>query len=145
MYQFKLEALLSHRRHQEEVCQKQLARTERKLTAEKDKLQQLKGEMQQNVLNLQAKQKEPINVSEIIISFNYIKKLSNSIDEQKKRVRDATQDVDQKRHELIVNVKKRRTLEKLKENEQLAYRHKLMQSERKLMDEAASVRHARKV
>ncbi len=145
MYRFKLEALLNHRRHQEEVCQKELAQTERQLADEQGKLRQRKREMRENIQKLQAKQKEKLNVSDIILSVNYIQQLSKNIEDQKKCVRQATKKVNQKRNELIIIVKKRKTLEKLKENEWLAYQQILMQTERKLMDEVASTRHARKM
>ena len=145
MYRFKLEALLNHRRHQEEVCQKELAQTERQLADEQGKLRQQKREMRDNIQTLQAKQKERINVSDIILSVNYIQQLSKNIENQKKCVGEATKKVNQKRNELIVIVTKRKTLEKLKEKERLAYQQKMLQNERKLMDEVASTRHARKM
>jgi flagellar FliJ protein len=145
MYQFKLEALLNHRRHQEEVCQKELAQTERQLADEQGKLRQQKREMRENIQKLQTKQKESINVSDIILSVNYIQQLSKNIEDQKNCVREATKKVNQKRNELIVIVKKRKTLEKLKEKDRLTYQQKMMQNERKLMDEVASTRHARKI
>jgi flagellar FliJ protein len=145
MHRFTLEALLNHRRHQEEVCQKELAQTERLLADEKGKLRRLKNEKRDNIQKLQIKQKEKINVSDIILSVNYIQQLSEKIEEQKKCVREATETVNQKRHELITLVKKRKTLEKLKEKEWLAYQQKMMQNERKFMDDVASTRHARKV
>jgi len=145
MYRFSLEALLNHRRHQEEVCQKQLAQTERQLVDEQDKLRRQKKEERENILKLQAKQKNNINVADIILSVNYIQQLSNKIKVQKNCVREATKKVNQKRNELIGIVKKRKTLEKLKEKQWLAYQQKMMQNERKLMDEVASTRHARKM
>ena len=42
-------------------------------------------------------------------------------------------------------MKKRKTLEKLKEKEWLAYQQKKMQEERKFNDEIASTRHVRKM
>jgi len=144
MHRFTLEALLNHRRHQEEVCQKELARTERLLAAEKAKLRRLKNEKRDNIQKLQIKQKEKINVSDIILSVNYIQQLSEKSEEQIKRVLEATQTVNQKRGELITLVKKRKTLEKLKEKEWLAYQQKMMQNERKFMDDVASTRYARK-
>jgi flagellar FliJ protein len=145
MHRFTLEALLNHRRHQEEVCQKELAQTERLLADEKGKLRRLKNEKRDNIQKLQIKQKEKINVSDIILSVNYIQQLSEKIEEQKERVQEATQTVNQKRGELITLVKKRKTLEKLKEKEWLAYQQKMMQNERKFMDDVASTRYARKV
>ena len=145
MHRFKLEALLNHRRHQEEICQKKLAQTERLLADEKDKLRCLKNEQRDNIQKLQIKQKEIINISDIILSVSYIQQLSEKIEEQKNCVQEATKTVNQKRHELITIVKKRKTLEKLKEKEWLAYQQKMMQNERKFMDDVASTRHARKV
>ena len=145
MFRFKLEALLNHRRHQEEVCQKELAQTERQLTAEQAKLRRQKEEKRHNVQMLQAKQQDHVNVSEIILSVNYIQQLTKNIEVQKICVRDAAGKVNQKRNELIFIVKKRKTLEKLKEKEWNNYQQKMMQNERKLMDEVASTRHARKM
>ena len=84
MYRFKLEALLNHRRHQEEVCQKELAQTERQLADEQSMLRRQKREMRENIQKLQTKQKESINVSVIILSVNYIQQLSKNIENQKK-------------------------------------------------------------
>ena len=54
-------------------------------------------------------------------------------------------DVTQKRDNLIAIMKKRKTLEKLKEKEWLEYQQKLMQAERKFNDEVAATRHIRKM
>ena len=144
MHRFKLEALLNHRCHQEELCQKELAQTERLLADEKGKLRCRKREHRENIQQLQAKQKASINVSDIILAVNFIQQLSKDIEDQTKCVREATKTVSQKRNELIIIVKKRKTLEKLKEKEWVAYQKKMMQNERKLMDELASTKHARK-
>jgi flagellar FliJ protein len=144
MHRFKLEALLNHRCHQEELCQKELAQTEKLLADEKGKLRCRKREHRENIQQLQAKQKASINVSDIILAVNFIQQLSKDIEDQTKSVREATKTVSQKRNELIIIVKKRKTLEKLKEKEWVAYQKKMMQNERKLMDELASTKHARK-
>ena len=60
MHRFKLEALLSHRRHQEEICQKELAQTERLLADENHKLHRQKNEKRGNIQKLQIKQKKII-------------------------------------------------------------------------------------
>ncbi len=145
MYRFKLETLLNHRRQQEEIRQQELAETERQLADEQERLSRRKREQREKIQGLQAKQKENINVSDIILSMNYIRRLAKSIEDQKKCVRDAGKKVDQKRNELITIVKKRKALEKLKESEIRAHRQKMMQKEGKLMDEVASTRHARKM
>jgi len=145
MYRFKLEALLTHRRHQEEAGQKELAQARRKLSDERERLDRKKREKQESLEKLKAKQKENTTVSDIRLYMNYIQQLSKEIEGQALRVHKTVKLVDQKRHELVSSMQKHRTLKKLKYKEQLAYQQKLMQKERKLMDEFASIRHARKM
>ena len=145
MYRFKLEALLNHRRHQEEECQKELARTQRILVDEQGKLNRIKKEKRANVQKLQIKQKESIAVNDIILRLNYIQQLSKDIAIQSKCVQEAVNEVNQKREALISIMKKRKTLEKLKDKKWQAYQKKLFQDEHKLMDEFASIQHARKI
>ena len=145
MYRFKLEALLSHRRHQEEACQKELAQARRRLTDERKKLERKKKEKQESFEKLQVKKKESTTVSDIMLYINYIQQLSKDIEDQAMHVHKTAKLVDQKRHELVSIMQKHKTLKNLKYKEQQAYQQKLMQDERKLMDELASIRQARKM
>jgi flagellar export protein FliJ len=52
--------------------------------------------------------------------------------------------VDRKREALIAVMQKHKILTKLKSKQRRAFEQKLIQDERKLMDELASIRHARK-
>ena len=145
MYRFKLEALLSHRRHQEEACQKELAQARRRLTDEREKLERKKKEKQESLEKLQVKKKESKTVSDIMLYMNYIQQLSKDIEDQAMHVHKTAKLVDQKRHELVSIMQKHKTLKNLKYKEQQAYQQKLMQDERKIMDELAAIRHARKM
>ena len=145
MYRFKLEALLNHRRHQEEACQKELAQARRRLTDEREKLERKKKEKQESLEKLQVKKQESTTVSDIMLYMNYIQQLSEDIEDQAMHVHKTAKLVDQKRHELVSIMQKHKTLKNLKYKEQQAYQQKLMQDERKLMDELASIRHARKM
>ena len=144
MYQFKLQALLNHRLHQEEISQKELADAQRNLSAAQDHLRRLKKDKRDNVQVLHVRQKEHHNTSDILIYIKYIEQLAQEIEIQREQVSMASRDVRQKREDMIAIVKKRKTLEKLKENEWLAYQQKMMHAERKFNDEVASVRHIRK-
>jgi flagellar FliJ protein len=145
MYRFKLEALLNYRRHQEEACQKELAQARRRLTDKREKLEQKKKEKQESLEKLQVKKKVSTTVSDIMLYMNYIQQLSKDIEDQAMLVHKTAKLVDQKRHELVSIMQKHKTLKNLKYKEQQAYQQKLMQDERKLMDEIASIRHARKM
>ncbi len=78
-----------------------------------------------------------------MLYINYLLQLSKDIEDQAWRVHRAVKLVDQKRHELISIMQKRKTLKTIKHKEKQAYQKKLMQDERKSMDELASIRHAR--
>lgn len=145
MYRFRLEALLNHRRHQQEVLQKQLADAQKKLANEQQKLRIIKREKQANAQLLRKKQKESNTVTDILIYVTFIEKLSKNIKNQHERVQEAGEMVTRKRNELMAAMKKRKALEKLKEKGWQAYQQRLMTNERKLMDEVASTRHARKM
>ncbi len=145
MYRFKLEALLIHRRHQEETCQKELAHAKRQLSDERKKLVQKKREKQESLDKLQAKKNESTTVSDINLYLNYIQQLSKDIEDQAMQVYKTAELVDQKRHELISIMQKHKTLKKINSKEKLAYDQKLLRDQRKLMDELASMRYARKM
>jgi flagellar FliJ protein len=143
MYRFKLETLLNHRRHQEEECQKKLAKVRKELVAEQEKLGRRKKEKRENILRLKEKQKNSAKVSDIVLHINYVQKLSKKIEDQIRCVQKADKKVNQARNDLIIMVKKRKTLDKLKEKGRQAYQRKLTEDERKLMDEIAATRHVR--
>jgi len=144
MYRFKLEALLNHRRHQEEVHQKELAEVNRKLIYEQKKLRTKKKEKRRYLHKLQEKQQKSTTVRDIVLYMNYLAKLSNEIEEQHHRVYTAGKKVEQTRAALLTIVKKRKILERLKQREWAIHQQKMKSDERKLMDEIASARHVRK-
>ena len=145
MYRFKLEALLNHRRYQEEVCQKELAKARMVLSDEREKLDRKKSEKQESLEKLQTKKTENPTLWDIKLHMNYLSQLSKDIESQALRVRNSTRLVDQKRQELISITQKRKTLKKTKYKEWRRYQQKFMQDERRLMDEVASTRHVRKI
>jgi flagellar FliJ protein len=143
MYRFKLQTLLNHRRHQEEVCQKELAEAQRDLSDAQKKLKGIRKDKRDNIQKLQARQTERHNASKILIFINYIEQLSRDLDAQMQQVDHASQHVTEKRDNLIAILKKRKTLEKLKEKQWLEYQRKMMQAERKFNDEIAATRYIR--
>jgi flagellar export protein FliJ len=145
MYRFKLEALLTHRRRQEEAGQKELAQARRKLFDERQKLDRKKREKQEILEALQAEKNKRTTASDIRLYMNYIQQLSKEIEDQARQMHRSAKFVDQKRQELVAIMKKHNTLKKLKYKGQRTYQQKMMQTERKLMDDFASIRHVRKM
>lgn len=138
MYRFNLEPLLNHRRYQEEILQKELASLKTLLAAEKEKLQGLKKKQRKYLRQLQQKQKDGRPVSEIKLYLDYIDRLSNDLDEQNQRVQRAAKGFNLKRQQLIEAMKKRKTLDKLKEKGWHAHQQKALKKERGFMDEVAA-------
>ena len=140
MYRFNLESLLNYRRYQEELLQKELADSKTELVRREQKLHQLKQDWRKCSLDLHQLQKKGGTVSGLILYFAYLDRLSLDIDHQKQQVVKARKQFDRKRHELLEIVKKRKTLEKLKEKGFLDYTQKMLKNEQNLMDEAAATR-----
>jgi flagellar FliJ protein len=138
MYKFKLESILSHRRYQEETLQKELATSKKSLTREQKKLQAIKHRRHMYSLELQQQQSKNGTVSEIALYLKYINRLSQDLDEQRQRVSAAEAQFNQKHQSLLEMMKKRKTLDKLKEKGLRNYQQKMLKEERAFMDEVAA-------
>jgi flagellar FliJ protein len=137
MYRFNLEPLLNHRRYQEEILQKELAGLKTRLAAEKNQLRVLKKKKRRYLGQLQLKQQSGRPVSEIKLYLHFVDHLSEKMDAQNQRVLRAEKGFNLKRQDLIEAMKKRKTLEKLKEKGVQAHQQKMLKKERDFMDEVA--------
>lgn len=144
MYKFSLQSLLNHRKHIEENLDKELGRIKRAVNNEKRRLESIRKEKIKCREELQKKQGDGKKVNEIILCLNYLDKLSKDIDKQKRCVRDVEKEYDIKRSELIEAMKKRKTLDRLKEKEMKAFNYSEMKVEQDIMNEVAANRFIRK-
>ena len=138
MYQFNLESLLNRRRYQEEILQKELASLKSRLADEKDNLRVLKKKKRKYLRQLQQKQQTGRPVSEIKLYLHFVDHLSKEMEAQNRRILKVEKSFNLKRQELINTMKKRKTLDKLKEKGLQAHRQKLLKNERDFMDEVAA-------
>jgi flagellar FliJ protein len=145
MYKFPLEPVLRHRSFIEENLQKELAMLKNMLSIEKKKLGSYRKARYEFLSELQKKEKEGITISEIVLYFSFIERLSNDIVKQRDRIFEAEKKVDQKRSELIDAMKNRKILEKLKEKKGEAYRQEVMKKEMRFLNEVAVDRFNRKI
>ncbi|MBW2252341.1 MAG: flagellar export protein FliJ [Deltaproteobacteria bacterium] len=144
MYKFSLQSLLNHRKHIEENLDKELGRIKRAVNNEKRRLENIKTEKLKCTKELPKKQGDGKKVNEIILCFNYLDKLSKDIDKQKRCLNDVEKEYDIKRNELIEAMKKRKTLEQLKEKDMKAFNYSKMKVEQDIMNEVAANRFIRK-
>jgi flagellar FliJ protein len=145
MYSFRLEALLKHRKHQEEILQRELALARRQMLAEQKILHAQKASLRQHQSELQLRQQQGRRVSEILLVVDYLGKLTRDLDKQQKRVAAAEQAFQKSRRDLIEAVKKRKILEKLKERQWERHEQGLRKKERDAMDEVATTRFQRNI
>jgi flagellar FliJ protein len=138
MYKFNLQPLLNHRRYQEEILQKEFAESKEFLTEEQKKLRIIKQKKREYSQELQQRQRNDGTVSELILYFRYLDRLSKDLDNQKHRVAIAEKQFNKKRKDLIGIMKKRKTLEKLKEKGWKGFQHRVLKKERDFMDEIAA-------
>ncbi len=137
MYRFSLETVLSHRKHIEEALQKAFVKTKNELFMAEEKLAGLEEIRKRNLVELQEKQRDGTTVSGIMLYENYIKQVSIELEQQNHRVIELEDHVRQKRSELIEAMKRRKTLDRLKEKEWETYRNELEGKERLFMSEIA--------
>ena len=138
MFRYNLEPLLNHRRYQEEILQKELAGSKVRLAAAKDKLWLLRQKKRKYVHQPQEKQTDGRPASEIKLFVDFVDQLTKEMEIQKQNVLEAERNFNLKRQDLIAVMKKRKTLDRLKEKSLKAYEEKQFKKERSLMDEVAS-------
>ena len=141
MYRFNLEPLLNHRRYQEEILQKELAGLKKCLVEEKHRLRALRKKRRKYLLQFQKKQKAGRPASEIKLYFDFVAHFSEKIDVQHHKVLEAERNFNLKRLDLIEAMKRRKTLERLKEKGWNTYQREQLKKERNLIDEVASLRY----
>ena len=143
MFRFKFESLLNHRRHEEEVAQKLLSEAQMDLRQEQDRLKSIKKQRREQIYQLKHIQTGALAPHEVTLSLGYIEKLGERLELQQDKVQQARQRVNQRQQALLSAVKKRKMLEKLKENDHRRYQTDLQKKELKFMDEVAVSRHIR--
>ncbi len=144
MYKFSLQSLLNQRKHIEENLEKELSRMKRAVNIEKRKLESITKEKINCQQKLHQKQDDAKKINEIILCFNYLDKLSKDIDKQKRCLKEIEKEYEIKRSELIEAMKKRKTLDRLKEKEMKAFNYSEMKVEQDMMNEVAANQFIRK-
>ncbi len=136
-FEFKLEALRRYRKHQEESLQRKLGELQRLCDQAIAKLNQTLGRQRQTESDLKRMQNEPGFASQVTMYLQFLRDLEKKIEIEKKAVAEAQQMCAKKQAALLEAVKKRKTLEKLKENGLKAHIAHLDHEEQKFIDEMA--------
>ncbi len=141
MFTFRLEPVLKHRKHQEELIQKEIAQLQQQIDERKRALEQTTNTMRRACLEIHRLQREGVTVSEQLIYSQYMDKLKANLKRIELEMDRLDMQLEEKRLELMEAVKRRKMIEKLKEKRNLLYLDELLKTEQKLLDEAAVCRY----
>jgi flagellar FliJ protein len=144
MFRFRLETVLTQRRHVEESFQKELAGARQELAAAQAVLREAKDTQRQCMRDMRRKQKDRFRADDMLLYYPYLERLKLDIELHVKRVAAAERKVAQKRQALIEAMKKRKILEKLKEKQLQAYLKAEAGREQRFTDESAAQQYTRR-
>jgi flagellar FliJ protein len=139
-FKFALEALLNHRLHHEEIIQKELSVCGCRLRDEKTILTRIHQDKDKAIKDVHQKQLHGIAISEHILYANFLEGLSRNMVVQQEKVKDSEKKYAQKRDVLIEAVKKRKTIQNLKEKGLATYSREMLKLDQDFLDEVAICR-----
>jgi flagellar protein FliJ len=144
MFNFKLQSILNVRKTQEDKLLQEFSEKQKELHKEKEHLESIQRQKMLLIDNLRNVQGKTVNVAEIVMNTDGIKRYQKSETLQKEQVGEATKRVDEKKEALFEAIKKRKTMETLKTKQLDRYQTEANLLERTAIDEMAIVRHNRR-
>jgi flagellar FliJ protein len=141
---FKLEAVLTHRQHQEESARKVFADAARELSRARQALADMEKVRAQYRRAMRLKQDSNGSAMELILYTRYLARLDREIGDQKHTVQTLATDKEKKRKVLMKALQDRKVIEKLKERYFADEDKKERDMEQKLINDVAISRYQRK-
>jgi len=143
MYKFRLEPVLKQRKNIEETLQKELTEVDRELAAENNRLSLYRKSKSKLAADIYQKQTLGITASENLLYQTFITRLMGELQEQEQKVLKIKKYLVKKRHELVEAMKKRKTLDTLKEKQMAEYSKDMRKRELDFLNEVAINRFIR--
>ncbi|MCX5853734.1 MAG: flagellar export protein FliJ [Deltaproteobacteria bacterium] len=144
MFNFRLQTILDVRKTMEDKVLSEFSEKQKELQKEKGVLQSIQQQKKELMDALRDIQGRTVNVSEITMNSDSMKRCQKKESLQKERLREAKMKVNAKREELLEAAKKRKVMETLKTRQLEKYRSDAGVLERKAVDEMAIARHNRR-
>jgi flagellar FliJ protein len=144
MYAFKLQAVLDHRQFIEDQLNKELAEIKQRIMTAREQMEDLRKKEMDTVVALKQEQSRGISSDQLIAYHAYLRRLGDRIVVQAKVLDDIKHEESAKRDELMDAVKRRKILEKLKEQGAIRYNQAVHDAEMKFIDEIALNQFVRK-
>lgn len=138
MFRFRFEALLTRARHLEELRQRDLAEAGRRLAASQAALREARERLHACRRAWRQRPDRPLRPVEIELHLARLDELTAAMAERQRQTSAAERELAQRREALLEAVKRRKTLEKLREKDRRAEAAKAAERERKFIDEVAA-------
>ncbi len=142
-FKFKLQAVLEHRRFQEDQLKVELAVLMRNEAQERFKLEELTRELEASYQILADKLHSGADVRELALLDEYVKTLRDDIGVQCLTVEAIGRQVNEKRSEVLEAMKRRKLLQALRDKQERAHLYESARVEQSELDNQTSVRFAR--
>lgn len=144
-FNFKLQRVLQIKKYKEEELKTQLANLKRQYLQQQTILWTLQENLEEQLITLTEKQRKLTNtIEEIRWSYNYIIKLHQDIENQKKKLDELNQKIKELTIKLIGASQERQILENLKERKLNQFKLEVEKEEQEFMDEVGISRYVRK-
>ncbi|MFH1564022.1 MAG: flagellar export protein FliJ [Nitrospirota bacterium] len=142
-FNFKLERVLQVKKHKEDELKTQLADLKREYIWEESALWTLEENLQEQFVILIEKQKKLNNTVEIIWSYNYINRLRQDIETQKKKLEELSEKIKELTQKLIGASQEKQVLENLKQRKFIQFKREIEKQEQEFLDEVGITRYVR--
>lgn len=140
IFSFPFQFLLKYRERKEDRLRKELAQIKRKLEKEGENLAELEMDSITNMRELGEKhQSKEIEIALVLSYHSYLNNLFDQIKKQNKIVSDISQEMEEKRKEVIEASKGKETIKKLKEKKWAEFVCERERAEQNLIDEIALI------
>lgn len=144
MFSFRLQSILDVRKTQEEKLLQEFSERQMELLNEDNHLKSIQQEKKLLINELKNVQGKTVNVNEIAMNTDCIKRYQKKETIQKEQVREAQKKVDEKKEALLEAMKKRKAMEILKSKQLELHLSEANLLERTTIDEMTIVRHNRR-
>jgi len=145
-FNFKLQRVLQIKKYKEDQLKIELANLKREYIQQESILWTLEENLREQFILLDEKQRNLTNrIEEILWSYNYILKLQQDIKNQKKRLEELNEKINEITTRLIGASQEKQILENLKERKFNQFKLELEKQEEEFMDEVGITRYIREM
>lgn len=141
-FNFKLQRVLQIKKYKEDHLKTDLANLKREYLQQESILWTLEESLHEQFVILSEKQRSISNsIEEILWSYNYIMRLQEDIENQKKKLEELNKKIEEVTIKLIGASQEKQILENLKERKWTQFKLEVEKQEQEFMDEVGIIRY----